>query len=88
MIIAQLLQLVQHGNRVNGLGEVEHGIDGLVDLPVLLQIEILRLDDTYHIGDAAAVNEDGAQNRLLCLQRLRLLLMKQFFIHNSVLPFQ
>ena len=36
VVDTQLLHLVQHGHRVNGLGEIEHRIDGLVDFPVLL----------------------------------------------------
>ena len=34
---------LQHRDRVNGLGEIEHGIDGGIDLLILLQVEIHRL---------------------------------------------
>ena len=69
-VITQLLHLVQNGNRVNGLGEIEHGIDGFVNLPVLLQIKILRTEQSDHIRDTTAVNEDGTQNRLFRFQGL------------------
>ena len=36
MVHAQLPHLFQHRNRIDGLGVVEHGINGLIDLPVLL----------------------------------------------------
>ena len=62
-----LLHLVQHRHRVNGGGEVEHGVDGLVNLPVGFQVEILRVQGLNDIGDAPGVNEHGAQNRLLGL---------------------
>ena len=68
VVAAQLLHLVQHGHRVDGLGEIEHGVHGFKNLPVLLQVEVLRLHRTHHVGDAAAVDEDGTQNRLLRLQ--------------------
>ena len=71
MVIAQGPHLVQHRDRVDGLGEVEHGIDGFIDLPVLLQEEVIGLDDADDVGDAPAVDQDRAQNRLLRLQRLR-----------------
>ena len=80
-MVAQLLHLIQHRDRVDGLGVIEHGVDGLEDLTVLLEVEILRLYHTHHIGDAAAVDEDRAQNSLLRFYRLGRLLLKQFFIH-------
>ena len=61
------LHLVQHRHRVNGGGEVEHGIDGLVDLPVGLEIEVLPGQGLHHVGDTAGVNEHGAQDGLFRL---------------------
>ena len=81
VVIAQLLQLVQHRHRVYRLGEIEHGIDGFVNLPVLGQEKVLGLYDANHISDTAAVYENRAQNRLLRLQRLGWLPLQQFFIH-------
>ena len=83
VVVAQLLQLVQHRDRVNGLGEVEHGIDGFINFPVLLQVKILRLHNAHHIRNAPAVDENGTQNRLLRLQRLGLLPGQKFFIHGK-----
>ena len=81
MVIAQGAHLVEHRDRVDGLGEVEHGVDGLVDLPVLLQEEVFGLDDADDIGHAPAVDQNRAQNRLLRLQRLGRLTAQQVFIH-------
>ena len=86
VVIAQLLQLIQHRHRVNGLGEVEHGIDGFKNLPILLKVEILRLHNAHHIGDAPAVNENRAQHRLLRFQRLGQLPGQKFLVH-AVSPF-
>ena len=83
VVVAQLLQLVQHRDRVNGLGEVEHGIDGFINFPVLLQVKILRLHNAHHIRNAPAVDENGTQDRLLRLQRLGLLPGQKFFIHGK-----
>ena len=82
VVVAQLLQLVQNGNGVDGLREVEHGIDRFIDLPVLLLVEILRLQNADNIRNAAAVDENRAENGLLRLQRLGLLSGHQFFIHG------
>ena len=68
VIGAQFLQLVQHRHRVDGLGEVKHGVDGFIDFPVLPEIEIFRLYDAHHIRKAPAVDEDGTEYRLLRLQ--------------------
>ena len=68
VIISQLLHFVQNRHRVNGLGEIEHGVDGFINLPVLRQVEILRLQDSHHIRNAPAVNQNCTQHRLLRLQ--------------------
>ena len=78
---AQLLHFVQHRHRVDGLGEVEHGVDGFIDFPVLLQIKILRPQNTDHIRHAAAVNKNRTQYRLLRLQRIGGLSVQQFLVH-------
>ena len=61
------LHLVQHRHRVNGGGEAEHGVDGLINIPVGLQIEVLAGELLHHVGDAAGVDEHGPQDRLLSL---------------------
>ena len=75
-----LLHLVQDRHRVDDLGEIEHGVDGLVNLPVLLEVKILRLQEANHIGHTPAVDEHGAQNRLLCLQGVGRLATQQFLL--------
>ena len=84
VIYAQLPHLVQHGDRVNGLGEVEHRIDGLVDLPVLLLIEICRLHNAHDLRQTAAVDQDRAQHRLFRLNGMGHLSNNQFFIHGGL----
>ena len=59
--------VLQHRHRVDGLGEIEHGIDGLIDLPVLPQIEVLAFQGFDDLRHAAGVNEHGAQHALLGL---------------------
>ena len=81
MVVTQFLQLIQHRHRVNGLGEVEHGIDGLINLPVLLVAEILRAQQTHHLIDTLAVDQNGTQHRLFRFQRLGRLTGKQFLVH-------
>ena len=61
------LHLVQHRHRVNGGGEVEHGVDGLIDLPVGPQVEVVPGEGLHHVGDTAGVNEHGTQHGLLGL---------------------
>ena len=61
------LHLVQHRPRVDGGGEAEHGVDGLINIPVGLQIEVLAGELLHHVGDAAGVDEHGPQDRLLSL---------------------
>ena len=60
--------LIQHRNRVDGLGIVEHGIYSCVNLLILRQEKVLRLDNADHIGNTAAVNKNGAKYRLFRLQ--------------------
>ena len=62
-----LLHVLQHRHRVDGEGEVEHGVDGLIDLPVGAQIEVLRPEGLDHLGHAAGVNEHGAEHGLFGL---------------------
>ena len=75
---AILAHLVQHGHRVDGLGKIEHGADRLIDLPVLPEIEILRLQRFDHLGHAPLVDKDGAQHRLFRLHRVGHLAGEQF----------
>ena len=66
-----LFHLVEHGDGVDVLREVEHRVDGLVDVAVLLQVELTRLQKRNHVRHAPLVNEHGAEHRLLCFERLR-----------------
>ena len=61
------LHLVQHRHRVDGGGEVEHGVDGLVNVPVGGQVKVLPGERLHHVRDAPGVNEHGAQHRLFRL---------------------
>ena len=70
VVDAVLLHLVQHGHRIHGLGVVEHGADALEDIPVLPQVEVLRLQGLHHGGDTALVDEHGAKHSLLGLHRV------------------
>ena len=72
--------VLQHRHRVDGEGEVEHGVNGLVDLPVLPDIEVLRPELLDHIRDTAGVDEHGAQHGLLRLHRMGELLKEQLFL--------
>ena len=87
MVHAHFPHFVQYGDRIDGLGEIEHGIDGFIDLPILLEVKILRAQNADHIGDALAVDEDRAQHRLLRFQGLGRLTGYQFFIHSLFTPF-
>jgi len=71
VIHAALFHLIEHGDGVNVLREVEHRIDRLEDLAVLLQVEFIRLQKRNDIRHAPLVNEHGAEHRLLRLERLR-----------------
>ena len=71
VIYAALFHLVEHGDGVNVLREVEHRIDRLEDLAVLLQVKFIRLQKRNDIRHAPLVNEHGAEHRLLRLERLR-----------------
>ena len=56
VVDAPLFQLVQHRHRVDDLGEVKHGVDGLKNDPVLLLIEVLGPQRADDLGHTAAVN--------------------------------
>ena len=71
VIHAALFHLIEHGDGVNVLREVEHRIDRLEDLAVLLQVKFIRLQKRNDIRHAPLVNEHGAEHRLLRLERLR-----------------
>ncbi len=59
------LHLIQHGHRVDGLAVGEHGEHGLIDVAVELRVELVRFQMLQHLGDAARVDEHGADDRLL-----------------------
>ena len=87
VVHAALFHFIEDGNGVDLLREVEHRIDGLVDLAVLPQVKILRLQHTDDVRYAALVDEHGAEHRLLRFQRLWRLPGKQFLIHTvHILP--
>ena len=75
------------GNRhaVHRLGVDEHVGDGLKDLPVLPQVEILRLQLIHHILDTIAVDQHGAQHRLLRLGGVGHAPHQQFVHHHTCL---
>ena len=75
--------MLQHRDRVNGEGVVEHGVDGLIDLHVLLQIKVLRAQLINDLRHTPRVNEHRAQHRLLRFYRMGQLLEQQFFITQS-----
>ena len=75
---ARPLHLSRHGNAVDGLGVDEHGIDGLENLPIPAQIEVLRLELIHHVLHAVGVDEHRAQHRLLRLRRVGHLANQQF----------
>ena len=58
MMYTQFPHLVQHSNRVDGLREIEHRIDGFINLPVLLQIEVLRADNADHISQTPTIDQN------------------------------
>ena len=60
VVDAALAHLVQH--RI-----AEHFVDRLEDIAVGLEIEILRAHRADHVVDAAAVDQDRAEHRLLGL---------------------
>ena len=83
IVDAVLPHVVQHGHRVDGQGKVEHGVDGLIDLPVLTEIEVLRLEGLDDLGHAPGVDEHGTQHALLGLHRVGHLPDKQFLVHGN-----
>ena len=81
-----LLHVLQHRHWVDGEGVIEHGVDGIVDLPVLPYIEVVGpqlVDDLRH---APGVDEHRAQHRLLRLHTVRHLPEQQLFVFHWHLP--
>ena len=70
IIDTALAHFIQHRNRIDHLRIAEHLIDRLIDLAVGFQIKILRTHHADHIVDTAAVDQQGAENGLLRLQRM------------------
>ncbi len=77
---ARLLHLLTDGNAVDGFGIGEHGVDGLKNLPVLPEVKIRRPELVHHILDAIRVDEHGAQDSLLPLQRVGHLPQEKVFV--------
>ena len=86
VIHAALFHLIEYGNGVDLFREVEHRIDRLIDLTVLPEIKIVRLQHTDHVRHAALVDQHRAENGLLRLQCLRGLTLKQLLIHRCSHP--
>ena len=80
--------LVQHGHRVDGLRQGEHGVDGLVDVPVLLEVEVVGPELFNDGRDAPGVDEHGAQHRLLRLGGVGELLDQKLVVHGGSPPAQ
>ena len=78
VIDAALFHLVEHGDGIDVLREVEHGVDRLIDVAVLLEVEIVRQQQPDDVRHAPLVNEHRAEDRLLRLERLRHLFCQQF----------
>ena len=78
-VIAVLLQILQHRDRVDGAGVAEHGVDGLVDFPVFLDIKVVRAKAAGNLSNAFWVVQDGAQDILFCSGRVGRLPEHQFF---------
>ena len=77
LVVPVLLHVLQHGERVDGEGVVEHGVDGLIDLHVLLPVEVVRAQLVNDLRDTPGVDEHGAQHRLLRLVGVGQLLQQQ-----------
>ena len=58
------------GHDVDGLAPLEEVEDGRVDPPVGLAVEVLGAEELGHLDDRVAIDEDGAQDRLLGLETL------------------
>ena len=81
-----LFHLVEYGDGVDVLREVEHRVDGLENIAVLLQIELVRLQKRNHVRHAPLVNEHRAEHRLLRFQRLRHLTAEQLVHGHGCSP--
>ena len=85
IVYAGLLHLIHDRDRVNVHGIVEHGVDGGEDVLILLEIKIVGLDLLQHVSNTAGINEHGANDCLLGLQRMGHLPGQQF-IHAASPP--
>ena len=65
---AVFLHFLGYCDAVDGLGVAEHGVDGLKDVTVLLDIEVVGLELVHDVLDAVGVDEHGTQGGLFCLQ--------------------
>ncbi len=64
-------QLVAEGDEVDRLPLAMQGEHRLVHIGVLLAVEVGRLEEVPHAQDGIRVDEDRAEDALLCLDRLR-----------------
>ena len=87
IVIAETGQHIQHGDRIDLLRAVEHGIDGFKNAFVLIRIEIIRAHLLDHFRYAVWIDKHGAQQRLLRSQVLRHLPHKKL-IQSCTPPFQ
>ena len=86
VVHAALFHFIEYGNGVDLFREVEHRIDRLVDLAVLPEIEIVRLQHTDDVRYAALVDQHRAEHGLLRFQCLRGLPLKQLLVHRCSHP--
>ena len=78
LIHAPDLHLVKHCDGVDGLPVGEHGVHCLINIPVELHIELIRLQLFQHLRDAPGVYEHRAYDRLLRRCGVRCFFAQQF----------
>ena len=82
------LCLLEHGDKVDGLGCGKHSQHDGKQLLVLRTVKAVRRQQLQHAADALRLDEDCTQHRLLCLQAEGQLLRAQFdgFFCHAVFP--
>jgi len=81
VIYAVLPHVIQYRHRIDGRREVKHGVDRLIDLPVLPQVEIFGPQGLDDLGHTPGVYQHRPQHRLFCLHTVGQLAGQQIFIH-------
>ena len=67
IVIAAFLHVLQHRHRVDGEGVVEHGVNRLINFPVLAQIEILYPQLINDLRHTPGIDEHGTEHGLFGL---------------------